>query len=457
MKNKLIKTSLLFMAVLTASASFAVPINNNPGIDAGQIDNYNVIDGRRYQARQKHEETKNPAYIDVNEATKKQAELLNTKQVAFKLKDIQITGNTVFPTYVLMRLVDFKIGQEVTINDLIMSANEITEYYQSKGYVSTVAYLPPQKVQNGKVEIKILEGKYGNVEINPGKWERSSYLNKNYLKFPLIAHLILKNGLEHFVVVKEIIKDTIYIMDPSVGNKKMSLEEFYENFTGHIIIAKPRCNIIKMNKGISISKLFLNILKKEKFLIIKIILTSIFLTLISILCSYYLKIGSNVLNNNYMFLKYAISIFCIIVILKVIMIYIREYYLNHLNNLVDVYLYPEFLHHIFYLPLKNIKSRSTGEIVTRINELGNIKSLFTEIFVTCFLDTLMMLISTIVLLTINKKLFMILGIFILIYFIYGFMISKVIYKKVLENINYQTDFNSMIVENIDGLESIKKS
>ncbi len=182
MKNKLIKTSLLFMAVLTASASFAVPINNNPGIDAGQIDNYNVIDGRRYQARQKHEETKNPAYIDVNEATKKQAELLNTKQVAFKLKDIQITGNTVFPTYVLMRLVDFKIGQEVTINDLIMSANEITEYYQSKGYVSTVAYLPPQKVQNGKVEIKILEGKYGNVEINPGKWERSSYLNKNYLK-----------------------------------------------------------------------------------------------------------------------------------------------------------------------------------------------------------------------------------------------------------------------------------
>ncbi|MBQ9245286.1 ShlB/FhaC/HecB family hemolysin secretion/activation protein [bacterium] len=185
MKNKLIKTSLLCMAVLATGQAFAVYTDSNPGYDPGLIDNTNFVQGLQYHAREKVRATKDPAYVE--EEVRQKMDLLNTEQVSFKLKDIQITGNTVFPTYVLMRLVDFKIGQDVTINDLIMSANEITDYYQSKGYISTIAYLPPQKVQNGRVEIKVLEGKYGNVEINPGHWERSSYLNKKYLKDNNIA------------------------------------------------------------------------------------------------------------------------------------------------------------------------------------------------------------------------------------------------------------------------------
>ena len=191
MKKSIFKTSLLCAALAIGmvanaageGASGRIPMNVRPevgGYDAGLIDNSNFIQRKEYEAQTKYSETKDPAYVE--EEVRQKMELLNTEQVSFKLKKINITGNTVFPTYVLMRLVDFKIGQEVTINDLIISANEITDYYQGKGYVSTIAYLPPQKVKDGTVEIKILEGKYGNVEINPGKWERSSYLNKNYLK-----------------------------------------------------------------------------------------------------------------------------------------------------------------------------------------------------------------------------------------------------------------------------------
>ncbi len=184
MKKTLFKTSLLCAALMLGISAFAdIPVNVNQstigGYDPGLIDNSNFIQQREYEAKEKAIKETDPAVIEAD--IQKKMDLLNTEQVAFKLKKINITGNTVFPTYVLMRLVDFKIGQEVTINDLIMSANEITDYYQGKGYVSTIAYLPPQKVENGEIEIKILEGKYGNVQINPGKWEKSSYLNKHYL------------------------------------------------------------------------------------------------------------------------------------------------------------------------------------------------------------------------------------------------------------------------------------
>ena len=186
MKNLFFKTSLICSMIIVGNCAFTASIYDfatpaQSGYDAGQLDNRNFIEAARYRerAKEQYKETKNPAVIE--EEVRQKMDLLNTEQVTFKLKNINITGNTVFPTYVLMRLVDFKIGQDVTINDLIMSANDITDYYQAKGYISTIAYLPPQKVKNGSVEIKILEGKYGNIEINPGKWERASYLNKKYL------------------------------------------------------------------------------------------------------------------------------------------------------------------------------------------------------------------------------------------------------------------------------------
>lgn len=184
MKKLLFKTSLICFAAVIGCSAYSAPDPANMGsswggYDAGNIDQSNFIQTQQYKERLKFVDTKDPAIIE--EEVRQKMDLLNTEQVSFKLKKINITGNTVFPTYVLMRLVDFKIGQDVTINDLIMSANEITDYYQGKGYISTIAYLPPQKVQNGEIEIKILEGKYGLIEVNNGKWERKSYLTKKYL------------------------------------------------------------------------------------------------------------------------------------------------------------------------------------------------------------------------------------------------------------------------------------
>ncbi|MBE6156517.1 MAG: ATP-binding cassette domain-containing protein [Firmicutes bacterium] len=280
-------------------------------------------------------------------------------------------------------------------------------------------------------------------------------INSSKLNFPLIAHLVLDNGLEHFVVVKYVVKNTVYIMDPGIGHTKTNITKFTKLFTGHIIEALPREKIIKMDHELSINELFLNIVNKEKLLIAKIIVTSILWTILLIVCSYYLKVGSILIEQDAGILKYTVISFGLLTGLKVFVLYVREYYENHLSNLVDVYIYPEFLRHLFYLPLKVVKSRTTGEIITRISELSNIKSLFSDIFVSYFLDSIMVIISIVILFIINKDLLFILLACLLLYIVCGIIISKITYKKVLKNICYQTEFNSMIVEKIDMFESIK--
>ena len=280
-------------------------------------------------------------------------------------------------------------------------------------------------------------------------------LTNKDLNFPFIAHLKLENGLEHFVVVKDVFKNNIYLMDPSIGYKKMSLTEFNKLFTGHIILSKLRDNLIKMDESLTIKKLFINILKREKFLISKIIYLSFIWIILAIITSFYLKVGSNLISYDQNYLKYLIIAFGILTMVKILTIFARSYYENHLSNRVDTIIYPSFLNHLFNLPLKNIKSRMPGEIVTRITELSFIKKLFTDLFVSSFLDMLLMILSLVILFILNKTLTIILILFIIVYSFYGIIISKSIYYKVLENLNYETDFNSVIYENITNLESIK--
>lgn len=280
-------------------------------------------------------------------------------------------------------------------------------------------------------------------------------IESNKLKFPLIAHLSLDNGLKHFVVVKMINNDTLYIMDPGIGDRKMSLEEFSKVFTGYIVMATPREKIIKMDKELSMYELFLKILIKEKFLIFKIIITSFIWTFLVIISSYYLKIGSNLISEDKNYLKFIVICFGFLTVLKLFTTYIKEYYQNHLNNLIDVNIYPEFLRHLFFLPLKNIKSRSIGDVITRINDLTNIKSMFNDVFVTIFIDSILLLGTMVMLFLIKKELTIILLIFIFFYILIGILSSKLIYKKAFKNICYQTDFNSLAVENIEMFESIK--
>lgn len=60
----------------------------------------------------------------------------------------------------------------------------------------------------------------------------------NY-QLPLIAHIKFENGLYHFVVVYEIKKDYLMIMDPSQGFIKITNDKFKNIFTGVILLFYP--------------------------------------------------------------------------------------------------------------------------------------------------------------------------------------------------------------------------
>ena len=286
---------------------------------------------------------------------------------------------------------------------------------------------------------------------------KTDSISDENIYLPAIAHVVLKNGLQHFVVVYKLNHKYIYLMDPAKGKTKMLISDFEEIWDHILILATPSSNILKYTKELSILNLFINLLSKNKTLFLKVLMTNFILMILTILGNFYFQISISSIQEGQdtNFIKFIVILFFIIFLIKVFVNYFKTYYLNYLNKNLDTELFTLFIEHIFKLPLKFIQNRTTGEIVTRIDELSDTKNLFSEIFTTFILNTILIIGAVVTLFLINNKLFFLLCLIIIIYLIIGGLFSKKIYQKVKENIDVATDFNTTLIENVDMNYSIK--
>lgn len=273
---------------------------------------------------------------------------------------------------------------------------------------------------------------------------------------PAIAHITTKKGLNHFVVIYKITKNNIHIMDPSKGYKIINKNEFKKEWNNIILLFKPYKEIPLYKIKNNIKELIIEILLQEKDLIAKIFLNNITITILSIILSYHLKISINTLETNYTNRIISITIiFLLLNILKLYYTYLKNNLSIYLNKNINLKLIPDFLSHIINLPLNVIKSRTTGEILTRIQDLNNIKNLFSEVLIHIILDILLIISSSIFLYSVNKELFFILCIISLLLVLLSIIVNPIINRKINDNIDLETEFNSNVSETIDSLESIK--
>jgi hemolysin activation/secretion protein len=87
---------------------------------------------------------------------------------------ITFTGNTVFKSAELERVVAPAVGKELSLRELNEFIGKVTDYYVAHGYILAQAYLPPQEIRDGIVEVAILEGEVGTIQVTGNKRYRSS-------------------------------------------------------------------------------------------------------------------------------------------------------------------------------------------------------------------------------------------------------------------------------------------
>jgi hemolysin activation/secretion protein len=92
-----------------------------------------------------------------------------------------VTGSTVFPPEDLQALVADGEGKGLTLKEIEAFAERITAHYRSKGYILARAYVPAQEIREGVVEIAVLEGRIGRIDVQGATWYKPDLL-RSYVR-----------------------------------------------------------------------------------------------------------------------------------------------------------------------------------------------------------------------------------------------------------------------------------
>jgi len=81
------------------------------------------------------------------------------------VRHFKLEGNTVFSDAELFPILEPYQNRKITPEELQEAKNKLTRYYYDNGYVNSGAVLPDQKVENGIIVLRIIEGKLTRTEV----------------------------------------------------------------------------------------------------------------------------------------------------------------------------------------------------------------------------------------------------------------------------------------------------
>ena len=281
----------------------------------------------------------------------------------------------------------------------------------------------------------------------------------NNIVLPAIAHVTIDKSYNHFVVIYEINykKKYLIIGDPKDKIKKVSFSEFQVIFNNILIVLYPFKKIQINTQPVTHFKFIKNIIKQNKSLLKKLFILSFFVTIFSIISSFYVEYMFNGLYNNnskkYLFIIFIF--FFSIELLRLIGDFLRNKIIIYINKKVDLNITIDTFKKIILLPYHYYRNRTTGEMLSRINDLDTVRDIISKVALSMFIDLPLTLISIVFLIRINKTLFLISSSLLICYLIILFIFKPIFLKYINKIQEEKANYTSFMTESISGFETVK--
>jgi len=265
------------------------------------------------------------------------------------------------------------------------------------------------------------------------------------MEFPIIAYLKINNYF-HFVIIKDIEFDKISIFDPIRGDIDYTMDEFTNVWQNIIVTFKKEGKIVNDNYY------YLDYLKElifnNKKLII--ILLSIYM-LVSIIDIIYSVILKQVVTSK----SISFVIIFIFFILKIFSYFINNTYALKFNNKIDNDLSCKIYRKLFSLPYSYYHNRPVGDLISKINDLYHVKDFLNLLLSTACIDALLIFFILNFIMFTSFKLFIVMLLCSIVYFLFNFHTQKNENKKLNEVKESNSNNNAFLMDNILGIETIK--
>ncbi len=292
-----------------------------------------------------------------------------------------------------------------------------------------------------------------------GKGVKGDIESLPFAPTPCIAHILIDGKFYHYIVLYQIRKNHVKLMDPSDGKfHRWTKKKFAEKWTGILILISPGSTFKKGNLKISVYSRLWQLVRPHKSILILSLIASIFYTILGFSIAIYLqKLTDYVfVGGNRSLLNLLGFIMVVLLIVQITIGAYKDLFLLRIAQQIDVQLILGYYKHILELPLRFFDTMRVGEIISRISDAVKIRTFINGISLNLIVNFLIILFSFILMFSFYWKLALILTLIIPVYSgIYGVMnmLNKKTERKIMEQ---SASLESQLVESINTIRTIKR-
>ncbi|MBK1889315.1 peptidase domain-containing ABC transporter [Undibacterium sp. 14-3-2] len=274
------------------------------------------------------------------------------------------------------------------------------------------------------------------------------------LKLPCILHW----NFNHFVVLTDVSANSVSIIDPACGHRKLSLTNVSKSFTGVALELWPNSNFKEVNetKPLKLRSLMGRVTGLFRSFS-QIFLLSLVLEVFNLVNPFYLQwVIDNVLVSADQNLLTTLAIgFGLLMLIQQCVELFRGWILMYAGTSLNVQWQANVFAHLLKLPIGYFEKRHLGDLVSRFNTVGVIQQTLTTSFIAAILDGLMSVVTLVLMFVYSPTLAWIAVGAMVLYALSRFAWYAPLRASTAEQIIHSAKQQSHFLESMRGVKTIK--
>jgi ATP-binding cassette subfamily B protein len=261
----------------------------------------------------------------------------------------------------------------------------------------------------------------------------------------------------HYVVVYGISKRHVWVADPAVGFKKLTVEEFERGWSGTCLLFTAGQNLVQLAAARSPWVRFVSYLRPYKKILVHLFLATFVIQVLGIVPPVIIQnvLDGVIVHQNVGLLHLLIIGLIVSSAFTQLMATIRAFLANFMVRNMDFAMMSQFLKHTLSLPLAFFAKRKTGDVFARFQENQTIRAFLTESTVTTVLNLMMIFIYFTIMFLYNVKMTLLLIGFIIPIVVLTVVVTPRAKRNAREVFAASTDAKAFLMEALGGAETIK--
>lgn len=282
---------------------------------------------------------------------------------------------------------------------------------------------------------------------------------------------ILHWNKNHYVVLYKIKKQDYFISDPAYGLLKYSKDEFLNNWIGNnddnemiegkVLLLEPSSSFYdedfpEEKSNLSISFALNYILRYKKFiwqLVFGLFFGSVLQLIFPFLTQAIVDVGIENQDLNFIYLILFAQL--VLFIGRTSIEIVRSWILLHISVRINISLLSDFFIKLMKLPISFFDTRTTGDILLRINDHERIEKILTNSSLRVLFSMMTLLVFGIILIYYNLNIFLLFLVGSLFYFGWILFFLKKRAELDYKRFSRASEEQSQVIELINGMQEIK--